>query len=133
MHQRQLGPFTISALGLGCMNICMGYGDPVDDETAGTLLNTALDAGYTFLDTASMYGNSERLIGKHIAGRRHEYTLASKCGIFKNNEGVTETSGRPEILRKTCEDSLSRLNTEVIDLYYLHRIDPNVPVEDSVG
>ena len=133
MHQRQLGPFNISAIGLGCMNICMGYGKPLEAKAAGTLLNTALDNGYTFLDTASMYGNSERLMGKYIAHRRHEYTLASKCGIFKNDEGITETNGRPEILRKTCEDSLARLKTDVIDLYYLHRIDPNVPIEESVG
>ncbi len=80
-----------------------------------------------------MYGNSEDLIGKHIRTRRQEYSLASKCGIFKNDEGITEINGRPEVLRKTCENSLRRLKTDVIDLYYLHRIDKNVPVEESVG
>ncbi len=135
MHQRQLGPFSVSAIGLGCMNMCWGYGPGADDTTCAQLLNQALDKGYSFLDTAAMYGmgDSEKLIGKHIGHRRDEYTLASKCGIFKDATGQTETNGRPEVLRKTCEDSLRRLNTDVIDLYYLHRIDKNVPVEDSVG
>ena len=135
MHTRKLGPFTISALGLGCMNISGGYGPRPDEANSQRLLNEALDCGYTFLDTSSIYGtgHSEELIGKALSHRRSEYTLASKCGIFKNAEGQTEMNGRPEVLQKTCEESLKRLNTDVIDLYYLHRIDPNVPVEESVG
>ncbi len=135
MQQRKLGPFTVSAIGLGCMNMSAGYGPRPSEEYSGRLLNQALDQGCTFLDTAAMYGmgHNESLIGTHLASRREEYVLASKCGIFKNAEGKTETNGRPEVLQKTCEDSLRRLNTDVIDLYYLHRPDPNVPIEESVG
>ncbi len=135
MNSRRLGPFTVSAIGLGCMNTSMGYDALPEEPLTGQLLNQALDCGYTFFDTAAMYGmgHSETMIGKYLGHRRHEYTLASKCGIFRNEQGKTETNGRPEILIKTCEDSLKRLNTEVIDLYYLHRIDPRVPVEESIG
>ncbi len=135
MHSRKLGSFSVSALGLGCMNISMGYGPRPSEEYSHKLLNEALDCGYTFLDTAAMYGmgHSEEQIGKALSHRRSEYTLASKCGIYKNAEGQTETNGRPEVLYQTCEDSLKRLNTDVIDLYYLHRIDPSIPVEESVG
>ena len=135
MHTRKLGPFEVSALGLGAMNISMGYGARPDEAYSQRLLGEALDCGYTFLDTASAYGSghSEEQIGKALANRRDEYTLASKCGIFRNAEGGTEADGRPEVLLKTCEDSLRRLKTDVIDLYYLHRIDANVPVEESVG
>ena len=135
MHSRKLGSFTVSAIGLGCMNVSMGYGPRPDDDYSGQLLNEALDCGYTFLDTAAMYGmgHSEELIGKYVSDRRSEYTLASKCGIFKNSEGQTKIDGRPEVIQQTCEGSLKRLNTDVIDLYYLHRIDSNVPVEESVG
>ena len=135
MHSRKLGPFSVSAIGLGCMNVSMGYGPGPGEDQAGRLLNQALDTGYTFLDTAAMYGmgQNETLIGKYLPHRRSEYILASKCGIFRNDEGKAETDGRPEVLLRTCEDSLRRLNTEVIDLYYLHRIDARVPVEESVG
>jgi aryl-alcohol dehydrogenase-like predicted oxidoreductase len=117
------------------MNISMGYGPRPDEESIARLLNESLDQGYTFLDTAAMYGmgHSEEMIGKYLSARRGEFVLASKCGIYKNSEGNTETNGRPEVLYKTCEDSLRRLKTEIIDLYYLHRIDPNVAVEESVG
>lgn len=113
----------------------MGYGPRPDKAYSGKLLNQALDQGYNLLDTAAMYGmgHNESLIGKYLRSRRSEYVLASKCGIFKNAEGLTETNGRPEVLRQTCEDSLKRLNADVIDLYYLHRVDPDVPVEESVG
>ena len=136
MQQRQLGPFTVSAIGLGCMNASAGYGPRIPDDEAGALFNAALDAGYTFLDTASLYGfgHNESLIGKYLAHRRDEYVLASKCGFSWTGNGENRSfDGRPEVLAQTCEDSLRRLNTEVIDLYYLHRIDPQVPVEDSVG
>ena len=135
MQQRQIGPFTVSAIGLGCMNVSMGYGPPADEDAAGRLFNAALDHGYTFLDTASLYGlgDNESLIGKYLASRRDEYLLASKCGFSRTEDGKTVMDGRPDTLRQTCEDSLRRLNTDVIDLYYLHRIDPEVPVEESVG
>lgn len=135
MHTRKLGPFTVSSLGLGCMNIAMGYGKIPEESYSLRLLYDALDAGYTHLDTASIYGSgrSEEMIGKVLSHRRHEFTLASKCGIHKNESGMTKINGRPEVLKKTCEDSLKRLKAEDIDLYYLHRIDPDVPVEESVG
>ncbi len=135
LPQRKIGPFTVSAIGLGCMNLSWGYGPGPDEAYVEQLLNQALDAGYSFLDTAAMYGmgHNEELIGKYLAHRRDEYLLASKCGIFRNAEGEVETNGRPEVLLQTCEDSLRRLNTEVIDLYYLHRPDPGVPIEESVG
>ncbi len=135
MQQRKIGPFDVSAIGLGCMNTSMGYGPRQDDDLSGDLFNAALDNGYSFLDTASMYGmgHNEQLIGKYIAHRRNEYVLASKCGFSRGSDGKVGINGRPEVLQKTCEQSLKNLNTDVIDLYYLHRIDPNVPVEESIG
>lgn len=134
MHQRQLGPFKVSAIGLGCMNMSMGYGKADADESV-RLLNECLDAGYSFLDTASMYGmgHNETLIGDNLAHRRADYVLASKCGIVKNNKGGISLDGRPSIVKKTCEESLRRLKTDVIDLYYLHRLDPEVAIEESIG
>ena len=104
MQQRSLGPFKVSAVGLGCMNISFGYGE-CSDEEAGELLNTALDCGYTFLDTAELYGGgrSESLMAQYLAKRRREYTLATKCGLTS-----TGMDGRPETLMKSCEGSLKR-------------------------
>jgi len=135
MQQRNLGPFTVSAIGLGCMNVSMGYGPRIPDADAGRLFNAALDRGYSFLDTASLYGlgHNESLIGTYLSSRRDEYVLASKCGFSRTAEGKTVMDGRPAVLQETCEDSLRRLDTDVIDLYYLHRIDPQVSVEESVG
>lgn len=135
MHSRKLGPFTVSALGLGAMNISGGYGPRLSDNDAQLLLQKALDYGYDFFDTASIYGmgHSEQQIGQALSNRRSEYTLASKCGIRTNSEGKTVANGRPEVLVKTCEQSLHNLKTDVIDIYYLHRIDAEVPVEESVG
>ncbi len=129
MQQRKLGPFQVSAIGLGCMNISFGYGE-CSDEDAGKLLNESLDAGYTFLDTAELYGagRSETLMAKFLHSRRNDYTLATKCGL--SAEGM---KGSPAQIRTSCEGSLKRLKTEVIDLYYLHRADPKVPIEESVG
>ena len=134
METRTLGPFTVSALGLGCMSMSHAYGRPDDEESVKTL-HRALDLGYTMLDTAALYGfgKNESLIGKTLKGRRAEYTLASKCGIFKNADGRREINGRPEVLKRTCEESLQRLHTDVIDLYYLHRYDRKVPIKESVG
>ncbi|MEM7292187.1 MAG: aldo/keto reductase [Pseudomonadota bacterium] len=134
MHQRQLGPFEVSAIGLGCMNVAMGY-DPADPAEAERLIGASIDSGYTFLDTASMYGwgVSEQMIGRILKHRRDEYVLASKCGFAKGNDNSTLFDGSPEAIHRTCEESLRNLQTEVIDLYYLHRIDPQVPIEDSIG
>ena len=134
MHSRYIADLEVSSIGLGCMSFSMGYG-PADDATSESLLHKALDAGYRFLDTAAMYGmgHNESLLGRAISHRRTEFVLASKCGIFKNDAGQTEINGHPDVVRKTCEDSLTRLNTDVIDLYYYHRLDTRVPIEDTVG
>ncbi|WP_417222661.1 aldo/keto reductase [Amphritea sp.] len=135
MNTRKLGSFECSPIGLGCMSLSHAYGTPPSEKAAEQILLQALDLGYSMLDTAALYGfgNNETLLGKVLKGRRNEFVLASKCGMFKNDAGVREINGRPEVITKTCEDSLRRLQTDVIDLYYLHRWDRNVLIEDSVG
>ena len=140
MQTRKLGPFTVSAIGLGCMNLSHAYGAPVSPEQGERVLLAALDAGVTLFDTATLYGfgANETLVGKVLKPHRQKFTLASKCGmqgVDVNGDGklVRVIDGRPETIRKTCEDSLRRLQTDVIDLYYLHRWDKKVPIEDSVG
>jgi aryl-alcohol dehydrogenase-like predicted oxidoreductase len=116
------------------MNMSSGYG-PADEAASERLLLQSLEQGYRFLDTAALYGmgHNEELIGRVLEHRRHDFVLASKCGFVAGKGGKAKSDGRPEAIRRTCEDSLRRLRTEVIDLYYLHRIDPKVPIEDSVG
>lgn len=139
MQQRQLGPFSVSAIGLGCMNICHAYGAPVSEQQAERVLLAALDAGVTHFDTAALYGfgASETLVGRFLSQHRSKFTLASKCGMtgVPNEQGVKVRviDGRPETIKATCEEALRRLQTDVIDLYYLHRWDKKVPIEDSVG
>jgi aryl-alcohol dehydrogenase-like predicted oxidoreductase len=132
---RTLGPFTVSALGLGCMSLSHAYGTPPDPEAAAAVLRRALDLGYTHVDTAALYGfgANETLIGAALSGRRGELVLASKGGMFRNAQGQREIDGRPDVITRTCEDSLQRLRTDVIDLYYLHRWDKRLPVEESIG
>jgi aryl-alcohol dehydrogenase-like predicted oxidoreductase len=134
MKQVQLGDWSVSAIGYGCMGLSQAY-EPCDEEDGIHTLNAVLDMGYTHLDTAAMYGfgANEQLLSRAVGHRRSEFFLASKCGLYRNAEGQRQINGRPEMLRQTCEDSLRRLKTDVIDLYYLHRKDPNVPTEDSVG
>jgi aryl-alcohol dehydrogenase-like predicted oxidoreductase len=139
MQQRLLGPFQVSAIGLGCMNLCHAYGQPMPEAEAERLLHVALDLGITHFDTAALYGFgvSETLIGRFLAPLRQRFTLASKCGMtgVPNEQGVKVRviDGRPATLKATCEEALRRLRTDVIDLYYLHRWDKSVPIEDSVG
>jgi aryl-alcohol dehydrogenase-like predicted oxidoreductase len=140
MPTRQLGPFSVSAIGLGCMNICHAYGAPVSEAQAERLLLAALDAGVTHFDTAALYGfgASETLVGKVLGAHRAKFTLASKCGmqgvdVAGDGKLVRVIDGRPDTIRATCEAALQRLRTDVIDLYYLHRWDKSVPIEDSVG
>ena len=140
MKQRTLGPFSVSAIGLGCMNLSHAYGAPVSAEQGERVLLAALDAGVTLFDTATLYGfgANETLVGRVLKQHRSRFTLASKCGmqgVDVNGDGklVRVIDGRPTTLRQTCEDSLRRLQTDVIDLYYLHRWDKKVPIEDSVG
>ena len=139
MKTRQLGPFEVSAIGLGCMNLSHAYGPPVSREQGERVLLSALDAGVTFFDTAALYGfgANETLVGQVLKPHRQRFVLASKCGMQGVDRGdgtkVRVIDGRPATLRQTCEDALRRLQTEVIDLYYLHRWDKQVPIEDSVG
>ncbi|MFC4621137.1 aldo/keto reductase [Comamonas nitrativorans] len=136
---RPLGPFTVQHVGLGCMNLSHAYGQPPSAEQAHTLLHAALDAGVTLFDTAALYGfgANERLVGPVLAPHRDRITLCSKGGMagVAGEDGVLRRviDGHPKTLRQNCEDSLRRLDTEVIDLYYLHRWDPRVPIEESVG
>jgi len=140
MLTRRIANFEVSAIGLGCMNLSHAYGAPVPPEQGERVLLTALDAGVTLFDTAALYGfgANETLVGRVMKPHRHRFTLASKCGmqgVDVNGDGkpVRVIDGRPDTLRQTCEDSLRRLQTDVIDLYYLHRWDQRVPIEDSVG
>ncbi len=140
LPQRALGPFQVSAIGLGCMNLSHAYGAPVSAEQGERVLLTALDAGVTHFDTAALYGfgANETLVGKVLAQHRHRFTLASKCGmtgvdVKGDGQKVRVIDGRPATLKATCEAALQRLQTDVIDLYYLHRWDKQVPIEDSVG
>ena len=139
MQTRQLGPFSVSAIGLGCMNLSHAYGSPPSQADAARVLLTALDAGVTLFDTAALYGfgANETLVGKTLKAHRSKFTLASKGGLggFPDAQGnvVRGIDGRPATLRRYCEESLRRLQTDVIDLYYLHRWDKKVPIEDSVG
>ena len=135
MQTRTLGPFDVSAIGLGCMSLSHAYGTPPDAKTAAAVLLKALDLGYTHIDSAALYGfgANETLIGNVLSGRRREFVLATKGGMFRNAQGQREIDGRPEMIRRNCEESLQRLQTDVIDLYYLHRWDKRVPIEDSVG
>lgn len=134
MRKRQLGELEVSAIGLGCMSMSQAYGKP-DRSESERALHRALDVGFTFLDTASIYGlgHNEALIGKVLGKRRREFVLASKCGIIVDDRGRRGVDGRPEAIGQTCDESLERLRTDSIDLYYLHRRDPKVPIEDSVG
>ena len=140
MPTRKLGPFEVSAIGLGCMNLSHAYGAPVSAEQGERVLLAALDAGVTLFDTATLYGfgANETLFGKVMKPHRHKFTLASKCGmqgvdLAGDGKLVRVIDGKPATIQKTCEDSLRRLQTDVIDLYYLHRWDKSVPIEDSVG
>jgi len=140
MKTRTLGGFVVSALGLGCMSLSHAYGVPPPVADAERVLLAALERGVTLFDTAALYGfgANEELVGRVLRPHRDEIVLATKGGMkgVQFPEGMKRViDGRPEAIRKDCEDSLGRLGTEVIDLYYLHRIDlaQRVPVEESVG
>ncbi len=128
-------PLTVSALGLGCMGMSEFYGSP--DEAAGTAtIQRALDLGVTFLDTADMYGpfTNERLVGKAVAGRRDEVQLATKFGNEREADGTRlGINGSPDYVRRACDASLERLGVDHLDLYYQHRVDKTVPIEETVG
>ena len=124
----------VGPIGLGCMNLSHAYGTPPEPARAAQLLRRALDLGVRHFDTAALYGfgRNETLIGETLGADRHRFFLASKCGLT-GIDGRRVIDGRPEVLKKTCQEALARLRTDVIDLYYLHRYDRRVPLEDSIG
>jgi len=134
LQPRRLGNAHINAIGLGCMNVSHAYGPAQPEAQAIDLFRRALDLGYDFFDTATIYGlgTNESLLGKAIGHRRSEFLLASKC-VMGMRDGKRVLDGRPEHLKAQCEASLQRLGTDVIDLYYMHRLDRRVPIEESVG
>ena len=138
MKTRQLGRsgLTVSALGLGCMGMSDFYGE-LDDAESTRTLHRALDLGVTFFDTADMYGpfKNEELLGRVFKGKRDGVVLATKFGIQRdpNDPNRRGINGRPEYVKAACEASLKRLGTAHIDLYYQHRVDPNTPIEETVG
>jgi aryl-alcohol dehydrogenase-like predicted oxidoreductase len=133
MNQRNLRDLTVSAMGLGCMGMSEFYGE-TDERQSLETIDRALDLGVTFLDTSDMYGSghNEELVGRGIAGRRDEVKLATKFAVRREGERRW-TDNTPEWIREACEGSLRRLGTDRIDLYYMHRRNPDVPVEESVG
>lgn len=134
MKTTKLGTLEVSVIGLGCMSMSQSYGEADPAESARTL-HRALELGITFLDTANAYGmgHNEELLGRVLSARRQEFKLATKFGIVKLPDGKRGVDGHPAQVAARCEESLKRLNTDYIDLYYLHRLDPKVPIEDTVG
>jgi len=134
IQTRRIGGVALPAIGLGCMNLSHAYGTPPSAEQAAAVLRRALELGVVHFDTAALYGfgRNEELVGATLAAHRARIFLASKCGAV-GIDGRRVIDNRPEALKRTCQDSLRRLRTEVIDLYYLHRYDRRVPIEESVG
>ena len=135
MTTRTLGDLTVSALGLGCMGMSEFYGTPDEDRAVDTL-HRALDLGVTFFDTADIYGpfTNERLLGRVLDPFRNRVTIATKFGIMRDESGAMHgLNGRPDYVHEACHASLQRLGTDRVDLYYLHRVDPDVPIEETVG
>ncbi|MGE4242353.1 aldo/keto reductase [Ramlibacter sp.] len=139
MKTRKIGPFEVAEIGLGCMNLSHAYGTPPSDEQGERVLLAALDAGVTLFDTAAIYGlrKNEALVGRVLKPHRNSITLASKGGMgpVPGEDGKPKRTidGRPESIVRDCEESLRLLQTDVIDLYYLHRWDKKIPIEESVG
>ncbi|MGO8866029.1 MAG: aldo/keto reductase [Alphaproteobacteria bacterium] len=134
MERRRIGKLEVSAIGLGCMSMTPIYGEPRAAEAIETIYRAA-ELGIDFIDTSDAYGKgeNEKLVGRALADRRDKYVLATKFGNLRRADGTPAADGRPEYVRQACEASLKRLGTDVIDLYYIHRVDPSVPIEDTVG
>ncbi len=135
MRQRYLGQLQVSSIGLGCLTLTAAYSTPPAEADAIGIIHRAAALGIDFLDTSDAYakGANELLVGKAIAGRRGDYVVASKFGNLRKPDGTPTADGRPAYVKQACEASLRRLNADMIDLYYIHRVDPTVPIEDTVG
>jgi aryl-alcohol dehydrogenase-like predicted oxidoreductase len=134
MKRRRLGDLEVSAIGLGCMSMTPIYGDPSEPEAIATI-HRAIELGVDLVDTSDAYGFgvNEELIGRALNDRREKVVLATKFGNIRHPDGRTAVDGRPEYVLQACEASLRRLGTDVIDLYYIHRVDSSVPIEETVG
>src|SRR5947207_5458628 len=134
MQQRKLGSLEVSTLGLGCMGMSQSYGVPPDKQAMISLIRTAVERGVTFFDTAEIYGPhaNEELVGEALAPVRRQVVIATKFGV-KIENGQQVQDSRPERIKRSVEGSLKRLRTDVLDLYYQHRVDPTVPIEDVAG
>jgi aryl-alcohol dehydrogenase-like predicted oxidoreductase len=134
MKRRRLGDLETSAIGLGCMSMTPIYGEPSEPEAIATI-HRAIDLGIDLIDTSDAYGfgANEELVGRALEGRRDRVVLATKFGNIRHPDGRTAVDGRPEYVREACAASLRRLGVEVIDLYYVHRVDSSVPIEETVG
>jgi len=134
MQLRKLGKsnLEVSALGLGCMGMSQSYGLPPDKQAMISLIRTAVERGVTFFDTAEIYGphTNEELVGEALAPVRAQVVIATKFGVGRDAGGQQVQDSRPERIKQSIEGSLKRLRTDVLDLYYQHRVDPNVPIED---
>src|SRR5438874_9541422 len=137
MQKRKLGKrgLEVSALGLGCMGMSQSYGLPPDKQAMISVIRTAVERGVTFFDTAEIYGpyTNEELVGEALAPVRAQVVIATKFGIGRDASGQQVQYSRPERIKQSVEGSLKRLRTDVLDLYYQHRVDPNVPIEDVAG
>src|SRR5947207_6839873 len=134
MQQRKLGSLEVSTLGLGCMGMSQSYGVPPDKQAMISLIRTAVERGVTFFDTAEIYGPhaNEELVGEALAPVRRQVVIATKFGV-KIENGQQVQDSRPERIKRSVEGSLKRLRTDVLDLYYQHRVDPTVPIEEVAG
>jgi aryl-alcohol dehydrogenase-like predicted oxidoreductase len=135
MKRRRLGKLEVGAVGLGCMSMTPIYGDPSEPEAIATI-HRAIELGVDLIDTSDAYGSNgsnEVLVGRAVKGRREKVVLATKFGNIRLPDGSPGANGRPDYVAQCCEASLERLGVETIDLYYIHRVDPTVPIEDTVG
>jgi aryl-alcohol dehydrogenase-like predicted oxidoreductase len=134
MQRRRLGGLEVSAVGLGCATMTPFYDEPDGDAAIDTVRH-AREIGVDFLDSSDAYGQgrNEELLARAVKGRRNEYVIASKFGNLRAADGSPTSNGRPEYVKACCERSLKRLETDLIDLYYIHRVDPTVPIEDTIG
>src|ERR1051325_5647489 len=136
MQKRKLGSLEVSALGLGCMGLSFGYGPAADKQEMISLIRSAVERGVTFFDTAEVYGpfKNEELVGEALAPLRDQVVIATKFGFdFRAGPRQGGLNSRPEYIKETAEGSLKRLRVDALDLYYQHRVDPEVPIEDVAG